>query len=241
MNSQTARVAVVTGAGRGLGAALMERFSAAGHEAVGIVRSVPADASANFVQADLSDPESFVDALEQISGRFGRIDFLFNNAALYPKSDVLEASLDEFSEAVRVNLIAPVAGSRFVLPLMLENGFGRVFNIGSWAHLGPIAHSAAYSASKGAVHAVTKAIAADLETRRGGRDVQIHEWIPGHLNTRMSDFTGIDPSVAADWGLRIAFDSPSDRARIYENDREWHPPVSRLQRLRQVLLRRTPE
>jgi NAD(P)-dependent dehydrogenase (short-subunit alcohol dehydrogenase family) len=107
--------------------------------------------------------------------------------------------------------------------------------VGSWADVAPIESSAAYSASKGALHALTRAIAADIGPL--GLDIEVHEWIPGHLNTRMSEFTGMDPAVSAAWGLALAREVRADhRSRIYENDREWLPPKPLKQRLKERVL-----
>jgi NAD(P)-dependent dehydrogenase (short-subunit alcohol dehydrogenase family) len=235
MTEQVRPVVVITGAGRGLGRALMDRFADEGFQCVGIVRSANADDMHEQITADVSRAEQFGEALDLIRARHGRIDYLFNNAALYPKTDFMAESIEEFDEALRVNVLAPAVACKRVLPVMLEQGFGRVINIGSWADLAPIPRSTAYSTSKGALHALTRAVSADLSTVAAGVDVQVHEWIPGHLNTRMSDFTGIDPAIAAGWGFKVATESPSDRSRIYENDREWQPPVSRLRRLALML------
>jgi short-subunit dehydrogenase len=113
---------------------------------------------------------------------------------------------------------------------MIENDFGRIFNVGSWADREPIADSAAYSATKGALHALTKAIAVDVA--RHDVDVEIHEWLPGRLNTQMSDFSGKDPAVAAQWAVQIASRPHASKKNcIYEHDAEWQPPRSLKQRL----------
>jgi NAD(P)-dependent dehydrogenase (short-subunit alcohol dehydrogenase family) len=236
------RVIVVTGALRGLGRSLLAESIARGHSAVGIARRPVSGAApdlpegASLQEADLRDTDAFTSALERILATHGRIDVLFNNAAVYPAENLLSEPLDSFLETFQVNVHAVAAASRTVLPTMIRQGYGRIFNLGSWAHLSPIGNSAAYSASKGALHALTKAISRDLEAVRGDSDVQIHEWIPGHLNTAMGRYAGLDTAVVAKWGLALATSSPSDRSRIYEQDREWSPPRSRLGRLRDRLM-----
>ena len=80
-----------------------------------------------------------------------------------------------------------------------------------------------------------KAIAADIRPLQA--DIEVHEWIPGHLRTRMSDFTGLDPAVAAEWGVQLV-SMPHARTRncIFENDREWLPPKGLKQRIKDRLL-----
>ena len=232
------RVILITGASRGLGRALFEHSLDAGHHAIGIVRSKQDCIHSGLIQADLGESTSLIAALEEAQDRFGRIDILINNAAIYPRDDVLNTPIERFSSAIHTNLIAAVSCAAAVIPGMLVHGYGRVLNVGSWVDRSPPTKSAAYAASKGALHAVTKAMSADLEAQRGGKDVQIHEWIPGRLATRMNDLGGISPSLAAEWGLNIAISSPSNRSAVYEEDREWLPPASRLRKLRHLLFNR---
>jgi NAD(P)-dependent dehydrogenase (short-subunit alcohol dehydrogenase family) len=108
---------------------------------------------------------------------------------------------------------------------MIDKKFGRIFNVGSWADVSPIGNSAAYAASKGALHALTKSIAIDIDHYQA--DIEVHEWLPGHLNTQMSEFSGMHPAAAASWAAKIAARSnATNRSCIYERDREWQPPES---------------
>jgi NAD(P)-dependent dehydrogenase (short-subunit alcohol dehydrogenase family) len=105
-----------------------------------------------------------VSVVNETKSRFGRIDILFNNAAIYPKVSFLEESAQDWARAIDVNVNGVANCCKAVLPLMIAAGTGRIYNIGSFADLNPIENSAAYSASKGAVRALTKAIARDLQT-----------------------------------------------------------------------------
>lgn len=176
-----------------------------------------------YWQADVGDAKQVAATFAAIHARFGRIDVLFNNAAVYPKVSFLEQSPEDWAATIGINVNGMAFCCRAALEVMLRQGKGRIYNVGSFADLGPIPKSAAYSASKGAVHALVKGIAADLQG--SGADVQVHEWIPGHMNTQMSDFTGIDPSVSARWALEIVrADNASKNGTIFDQDREWMPP-----------------
>ena len=239
------KVVVVTGASGGLGAALVRRFVDEGAMVAGIARSkesldalaesIESDRFSSYV-ADVSNIDQIDKAVSEIIERYQKIDFLFNNAAVYPKINFLEESPQDWLDAINVNLGGISNCTKAVLPVMLESGFGRIYNLGSFADINPIANSAAYSCSKGGVHALTKAIAADIAELNA--DVEIHEWIPGHLNTQMSDYTGIDPDISAGWAVEIATGKikASKNNTIFENNREWQPPQRLKQRIKNKLM-----
>lgn len=238
------KVVVITGVGGGLGRALTRAFIDQGSCVVGIghrqesldkvVAGFSAERYSSYL-ADVAQFDAIRDVMEAIVADQGRIDLLFNNAAVYPKQNFLEESAEEWSRTIAVNINGIANCCKAVLPSMVKQGYGRIYNVGSFADIAPIADSAAYSASKGAVRSLTKAIAADI--RHLDIDIEVHEWIPGHLRTRMSEFTGIDPSVAAGWAVQLA-SAPRARTRncIYENDREWIPPKGLKQRIKEKLL-----
>lgn len=236
-------VVVITGAGRGLGRELVRTFSDAGAAVYGVSRPAGdpppsadgGDPGHQHLTADVADFEAMRGVFDQIVDKHGRVDVLFNNAAVYPRLSFLEETPEQFAHAMAINVCGVATCCKLALAHMTRTGFGRIFNVGSWADVAPIANSAAYSASKGALHALTKAIAADVEPL--GADIEVHEWIPGHLNTRMSEFTGIDPAVSAGWALALAREvRPDHRSRIYENDREWLPPKPLKQRVKEKVL-----
>ena len=233
------KVVLITGVSRGLGLELVSAFAAEGCQVVGIARSetglraaaeAVGDGSFVGLVADVADFDQVRSAVEDALEKAGRIDIVFNNAAVYPRVNFVDETPADWATAMAVNVNGIANVCKAVLPSMLRNDYGRIYNIGSFADIAPIPESAAYSAAKGAVRALTKAIAADLRDRDA--DIEVHEWIPGHLKTRMSDFTGIEPAVAAGWAVQLAR-QPHARTPngIYENDREWLPPKGLRQRV----------
>lgn len=234
------KVVVVTGAGSGLGRALSAAFCEQGARVIGLGRSLEALEQTqqsietnkdlfSFYKTDVGDYKELQKTVGAILNEQGSIDYLFNNAAVYPKVNFMEESADDFAGAINTNIIGMANACKAVLPAMIKNQFGRIYNLGSWADLSPIADSAAYSASKGAVHSLTKAIAVDIAHHN--LDVEVHEWIPGHLNTQMSGYTGIDPALSASWGVMLAQRHNDKKNCIFEQNFEWLPPKSLKQRV----------
>lgn len=237
---------IVTGAGSGLGRALSLAFCDQGANVVGVGRSLESLKETHsvigsgqqhlfsFYPADVSQWAEIENIIVKVKEGLGQIDFLFNNAAVYSKVSFLDETAEDFEKAISINITGMANMCKAVLPTMLAQKAGRIFNLGSWADLSPIADSAAYSASKGAVHALTKAIAVDIA--HFNTDVQVHEWIPGHLNTQMSDYTGIDPALSASWGVMLAERYNEKKNCLFDRDQEWLPPKSLKQRIKSKLL-----
>lgn len=240
------KVVVITGAGSGLGRELAKAFCQKGAKVFGLGRSIEKlnetakeieNGAFEAVVADVSVYSQVENAFKQILDAHKRIDIVFNNAAVYPKVNFLQESADDWAAALAINVSGVANCCKAALPAMIEQNFGRIFNLGSWAHLGPIADSAVYSATKGGVHVLTKAIGVDVASAHPNADIEIHEWIPGHLNTQMSDFTGMEPALAASWGVEIAARPHASRKNsIFEQNWEWQPPKSLLGKIKSKLL-----
>jgi NAD(P)-dependent dehydrogenase (short-subunit alcohol dehydrogenase family) len=214
---------LITGVNRGLGRSLVDVFLEAGFSVAGITRQSCDRWADNDrylgVVADISDWEAVRAAVHEVSQKFGGIDYLINNAAVYSRISFLEEPANDWTRDVLISLAGSAYLMKAVLPLMIADGFGRVYNVGSFADLSPIENSSAYSTAKGGLHALTKSVAADLAPLE--LDIQVHEWMPGHLNTRMSDFTGIDPSTPALWILAIIeADNATSKSVVFQNDQE---------------------
>lgn len=226
MISEQRGVVIVTGAGSGLGRSLSSKFAKSGFRVYGFGRNEATLAETEYIIGselfsyrcvDVSDFSTVKRACDLIVSDCGRIDYLFNNAAVYPKINFLDETAEQWSAAIDTNINGPANCCKAVLPIMIRARFGRIYNLGSFANLGPIRNSAAYSCSKGAIHALGLAIQADIADL--DVDVEVHEWVPGHLSTQMSDFTGIDPAISAEWGLAIATMPKFGKSQLFVNDR----------------------
>lgn len=155
---------VVTGAASGIGRAVTERFSASGCAVFALDIERPDHAGARFVDCDVTSPGAVDDAARIIEDEVGRVDVLVNNAGGFPQARSFgEITVDEWEEAVRLNLTSVFIVTRALLPLVRRSGRGRIINIGSlsgqavgWTT------SPAYAAAKAGVHALTRNLAAEL-------------------------------------------------------------------------------
>ncbi len=235
------RIAVVTGAGSGLGRAMSVAFCARGIHVVGLGRRSEALAETGVlagvkfapVVADVGDPDAVKAAFSQVRD-LGAVSILINNAAVYPRRDILDETAESFMHAMAVNLGGVVNCTTEALKDMTKTGTGRIVNVGSFADLNPLPCSAAYSVSKGAVSSFSRALVADLGDRLP--HIVVSTWMPGILRTEMGLKDGLDPALAAQWGVALAlWDDPTLNGAVFEMDREVLPPRGLKGRLKDAL------
>jgi NAD(P)-dependent dehydrogenase (short-subunit alcohol dehydrogenase family) len=184
------RVALVTGAASGLGAATSRAIAAAGGSVV--CADLDGDGAAAVageigdralgLPVDVSDEASVQRAVDATVERFGTVDVLFANAGMTYTKPTLEYSLEEFQRVVTVNLAGVWLCARAVLPHMLEAGRGSIVATASTAALRG-SGSSAYAASKGGVTAMIRQLAVEF----GGTGVRFNAICPGPTRTAMYD------------------------------------------------------
>ncbi len=246
--TNTAGFAVVTGAGSGLGRAMAIELAERRVIVAGFGRrEQPLVETAGQIRAgqffpmvvDVADGRAVASAFSEITANHGPISLLINNAAIYPRRDFLEETSDSFQHTVNVNLGGVVNCTQAALETMCQTGVGRIVNVASFADVAPMAASSAYSVSKGAARILTRALVADLGDRFP--DIIITDWLPGMLATQMGISEGLDPAIAARWGVDLAlWHDPSLNGAVFEQDRELLPPQSLKRRvLNKLLLRKS--
>lgn len=165
MGEFTGRVAVVTGGGSGIGAACVAALRERGAK-VGILDLAPAEETEGVraVVCDLTDDAAVRAGVAAVVAAFGRLDILINNAGISAVGSV-EANDDaEWARVLDVNVVGMVRATRAALPHLRRSDQAAIVNLSSIAAWAGLPNRALYSASKGAVHALTLAMAADLVT-----------------------------------------------------------------------------
>ena len=130
-----------------------------GQETVALIEA--AGGRAFFVQADVSQAEAVQEMLRQAQSHFGRIDVLFNNAGIVKQGRVEDSSVEDWNAQIGTTLTSVFLGCKFAIPIMRAQGGGVLINMASVAGMMGIVNRAVYSAAKGGVIGLTRAIALD--------------------------------------------------------------------------------
>ena len=186
----TGRVALVTGAARGLGFEVARGLAHAGAtvvlngrdgEALDVaVEQIGQEGGlAGAATFDIAEPKAAAEAFSRLLEQHRRLDILVNNVGRRDRRDVFAFSLAELRTLLEVDLVAPFHLSRLAARAMIEGGYGRILNVTSIA--GPIARAgdAAYTAAKGGLEALTRALAAEF----GSHGVTVNALAPGYFAT----------------------------------------------------------
>ena len=190
MKSLNGKVALVTGAGRGIGKAVALALAKEGCRVILTARStaqlehvnkeiMQSGGSAAIVPADLARDDD-VERLAQESGRaYGPVDILINNAGWGKRASVVRTKIEDLDQTLRVNLRAPVLLAKYLVPPMIEKGDGAVINIGSVSGKSGEANGAAYSASKFGLIGFTQSLYEEVREH----SIKVSVILPGFVDT----------------------------------------------------------
>jgi short-subunit dehydrogenase len=227
MSTLQGKVALVTGASSGLGAAVATLFAERGATVFGIARdtermaavfeSVPGGA---YAQVDITDSEACRDAVEQCVQRFGRLDILVNAAGFHQMRHTAGVTDDDWAYDLAVNVSAPFYLCRAALPYLL--GGGNIVNVSSVAGVEGEVYSAGYCAAKHALVGLTRALAVEYTREK----LRVNVVCPGGMLTpQVTDFSAPDDAdyklimrIAAPRGLMQADDVASVIAFLASDD-----------------------
>lgn len=191
MNRLAGKVALITGAASGLGRTAAELFAAEGAQVVvadvvdgdDVIDSIDAaGGEATYVRCDVTDSESVAAAVDHAREQYGALHVLYNNAGVMLSDDdgPENTSIETYERTMDINVKGVLLGCRHALPVMLASGGGSIVNVASFvAHLGAATPQIAYTASKGAVLAMTREIAV-MYARRG---IRANALCPGPIMT----------------------------------------------------------
>ncbi len=215
MSNLNGKVALVTGASKGIGAAIAKALAGAGAAVVvnyssdkaGAEKTVAAiqksGGKAAAVQADMSKPADITRLFAEGKQTFGRLDVLVNNAGVFKFSPLDEAEPAEFHRQFDINVLGTILAAREAARHFGAEG-GSIINISSVVSTAAIAGSVIYSATKGAVDAVTRVLAAEL----GPRGIRVNTLAPGMVETEGTHTAGF---IGSDFQKGLETQTPLGR------------------------------
>ena len=203
MNRLEGRVAIVTGAGSGIGLATARRFATEGAHVVAVDQNPESggatarEVGGTFVDADVTSPSDVARIVETALDVYGAIDISFHNAGISPPDDdsILDTSLETWRRVQEVNLTSVFLCCQAVIPHMQRAGRGSIINTASFvATMGAATSQVSYTASKGGVLAMTRELG--VQFARDG--IRVNALSPGPVNTPLlQELFAADPERAA--------------------------------------------
>lgn len=205
------KVALITGAGRGIGLATARRFRAEGWRVAlldidaalldAAMATLDAPAETFAMPCDVGDPAGVAEAVRQAARHFGRLDALVNNAGIAVFKPLLETTAEDWQRTLAVNLGGPFFATQAAAPLMAEGGGGAVVNITSISGLRASTLRVAYGTSKAGLAHLTKQQAVEL----GGLGIRVNAVAPGPVDTAMAKAVHT-PEIRRDYHDHIPLD-----------------------------------
>jgi 3-oxoacyl-[acyl-carrier protein] reductase len=190
------QVAIITGAGQGLGKAIALEFAREG-SAVALLELNPDTVAETQKEIETAGGEAkaYPEVVTDVIAWKGKIDTLVNNAAIAIYGTILNDNLEAWRKQIAVNLEAVYMGSKLVAPHMVERKYGRIISIASIQGFASSGDAGAYNAAKGAIINYTKSMAVEL----GQYNILVNAVAPGFMRTPMSFVNGVDETTTPDF------------------------------------------
>ncbi len=200
------KYALVTGGEGGIGRAICSRFAREGATVVSadLTRQVSSQQDIRFVEFDVTSEQSVASNFKTLSHQWDRLDILVNAAGIEIEKTIEETSLEEWNRIFAINVTGTFLTSKFALPMLRQSNGASVINFGSYDGFIADPKLAAYCATKGAVHALTRAMACD----HGPEGIRVNAICPGYVDTPM---------------LASFFGSRADSETLKQAARDAHP------------------
>ena len=201
------KVAIVTGGRGGIGRSICQRFSKEGAIVIAadLTRGdgdLPVNIS--FELLDVTNEDNIKTLMEKISSKHGKLDIVINTAAIEIEKTIEDTSLEQWNQIFAINVTGTFLVSKYAIPLLRKAGGGSIVNFGSYDGFIADPELSAYCATKGAIHALTKAMACDY----GPENIRVNAICPGYIDTPM---------------LQRFFGTSGDIESLKEEVRHIHP------------------
>jgi len=209
------KVAVVTGASKGIGASIARFFAAEGAKVVvnyasskegadKVVQEIKDNGgTAISVQADVSKEGDVIRLFNETQKAFGKLDILVNNAGIYQYAPIEQLTADAVSQQFNINVFGSLLAIREAVKLFGDKG-GNIINISSVVSNTPVATGAVYSATKAALDAITVSLSKEL----GAKNIRINSLLPGVVETEGSHSAGF---IGSDAEVKLVANTPLGR------------------------------
>src|ERR1700744_873832 len=210
------KVAVVTGASKGIGASIAKHFAAEGAKVVvnyasskesadKVVKAITGNGgTAIAVPADVSNEADVTRLFEETQNTFGKLDILVNNAVAQGYAPIEQISVEAFHQSFNVNVLGPILTIQASLKLFGDKG-GNIINISSGASKMPLPGASLYSATKAALDAITIALSKEL----GAQNIRINSILPGATETEGATAAGV--TAGSDYEKMFIANTPLGR------------------------------
>jgi 3-oxoacyl-[acyl-carrier protein] reductase len=215
MNRLVSKVAIVTGASKGIGASIAKYFAAEGAKIVvnyasskegadKVVKAITDNGgTAIAVQGDVSNEADIFRIFEETKSAFGTLDILVNNAGIYNYEPIEAVSVATIQEHFNINVLGSILAIREAVKLFGDKG-GNIINISSGASNTPLPTGSVYSATKAALDAVTIALSKEFS----GKNIRINSLLPGVVETEGSHSAGF---IGSDFEAKLVATTPLGR------------------------------
>jgi NAD(P)-dependent dehydrogenase (short-subunit alcohol dehydrogenase family) len=177
------KTAFVTGGTGGIGSAICERFAREGAQVVAADLAPPAELPerVEFIAYDVTDEDICRNTFNELAARWDKLDILVNAAGIEIEKTIEDTTLEEWNRIFAINVTGMFLTSKYALPLVRKSAAASIINFGSYDGYIADPGLAAYCATKGAVHALTRAMACD----HGPEGIRVNAICPGYVDTPM--------------------------------------------------------
>ena len=182
-NQLEGKTAFVTGGTGGIGAAICTRFAAEGASVIAADLQLAGELppGVEFVQFDVTREDGVISTFSELESRWDKLDILVNAAGIEIEETIENTTLEQWNRIFAINVTGTFLTSKYALPLLRKSGNASLINFGSYDGYIADPGLAAYCATKGAVHALTRAMACD----HGPEGIRVNAICPGYVNTPM--------------------------------------------------------